>query len=148
MRVVVQRVRGADLVIEGQERARIGLGLVVLVGFSPGDQPRDLEWMAEKLAGLRVFTDDEGKMNLSVSEIGGAVLAVPNFTLYGDCRKGRRPGFSDAASPEVATALFDRFCEALAKLVPTQTGVFGAHMHVTLTNDGPVTLLLDSEKTF
>lgn len=147
MRVVVQRVTSASLSIEGQEHARIGPGLVLLAGFSPADGPADLAWMADKIAGLRIFSDSEGRMNLPVAHIGGEVLAVPNFTLYGDCRKGRRPGFSAAAAPEIATALFSAFVAELARLVPTKSGVFGAHMHVSLTNDGPVTLLLDTEKT-
>lgn len=146
MRAVVQRVSQASLSIEGDERARIGQGLVVLAGFGPGDGAAELAWVAEKVANLRIFHDAQGKLNLSVVETGGEVLAVPNFTLYGDCRKGRRPGFSGAASPELATGLFDDFCEMLAGLVATQRGVFGAHMHVALTNDGPVTLLLDSAK--
>ena len=148
MRVVVQRVSEASLSIDGVECARIGRGLVVLAGLGPGDAVADLAWMAGKVAGLRIFSDAEGKMNLSVAEVGGGVLAVPNFTLFGDCRKGRRPGFSGAAPPEIAAGLFDRFCELLAGSVATQRGVFGAHMHVSLTNDGPVTLLLDSAREF
>lgn len=148
MRAVIQRVSQANLVIDGQERCRIGAGLVVLAGFGPDDEPADLAWMAEKIAALRVFGDEQGRMNLSVGETGGELLVVPNFTLYGDCRKGRRPGYSGAAAPEKATALFDQFCDHLQGLVPVQRGVFGAHMHVSLTNDGPVTLLLDSAKNF
>ncbi|NSW57806.1 MAG: D-tyrosyl-tRNA(Tyr) deacylase [Armatimonadetes bacterium] len=148
MRAVIQRVSRANLVIDGEERCRIGVGLVVLAGFGPGDATADLQWMAEKIATLRVFGDDEGRMNLAVGDVGGELLVVPNFTLYGDCRKGRRPGYSAAAAPERATALFDQFCDHLQGLVPVQRGVFGAHMHVSLTNDGPVTLLLDSAKTF
>jgi len=148
LRVVLQRVSDASLTIDDTAQARIGEGLVILAGFAPTDGPDDLRWMAEKIAGLRVFEDEDGKMNLSVGEIAGSILSVPNFTLYGDCRKGRRPGFSNAAAPELATELFDRFCDELQSLVPTQRGVFGAHMHIALTNNGPVTLLLDSEKTF
>lgn len=120
----------------------------MLAGFGPADDPAALQWMAEKIAGLRVFEDLEGRMNLSVGDIGGQVLCVPNFTLYGDCRKGKRPGFSYAAPPEQATALFDAFCDTLAGLCPVARGVFGAHMHVALINDGPVTLLLDTDKAF
>lgn len=148
MRAVVQRASQATLAIDGEERCRIGAGLVVLAGFGPEDEAADLAWMAEKIATLRVFGDAEGRMNLSVVDAGGTVLVVPNFTLYGDCRKGRRPGFSGAAPPARATALFDAFCDELAKFAAVQRGVFGAHMHVNLTNDGPVTLLLDSAKTF
>lgn len=148
MRTVIQRVSASELTIEGDLHAEIGTGLVVLAGFAPNDQPADLQWMAEKIAGLRIFEDADGKMNLSVVDIGGQVLAVPNFTLHGDCRKGRRPGFSAAAPPELASDLFDSFCEELEKLAPLQRGVFGAHMHVALTNDGPVTLLLDTDRTF
>ena len=144
----MQRVSSASLSIDDCPTAEIGTGLVVLAGFGPVDQGADLQWMADKVAGLRIFADADDKMNLSVVEVEGAVLAVPNFTLYGDCRKGRRPGFSAAAPPELATGLFKEFCDGLAGRVPVQRGVFGAHMHVTLTNDGPVTLLLDSEKTF
>jgi len=148
LRAVIQRVSQANLAIDGKERSRIGAGLVVLAGFGPDDAPADLEWMAEKIATLRVFGDDDGRMNLAVGEIGGELLVVPNFTLYGDCRKGRRPGYSGAAAPEIAAALFDQFCDHLQSLAPVQRGVFGAHMHVSLTSDGPVTLLLDSARTF
>lgn len=145
MRVVIQRVSGSRLTVDDVVKAETGPGLVVLAGFAPGDGAAQLRWMAEKIAGLRIFPDDEGKMNLSVVDVGGQVLAVPNFTLHGDCRKGKRPGFSNAAPPELATTLFDDFCRELEQLAPVQRGVFGAHMHVTLTNDGPVTLLLDTE---
>lgn len=145
MRCVVQRVTDAVLTVGGQEQARIGRGLVVLAGFAPSDGSDAVQWMADKVLGLRIFEDSAGKMNRSVVEVGGEVLAVPNFTLYGDCRKGRRPSFTGAAEPNLASTLFDRFCQALAGRVGTGRGVFGAHMHVTFTNDGPVTLLLDSE---
>lgn len=148
MRAVVQRVSEAALTIDDNRHASIGQGLVLLVGFGPTDTPQDLRWTADKIAGLRIFPDEEGKMNLSVLDVGGEVLVVPNFTLHGDCRKGRRPGFSNAAPPEVATGLFDDFCELLSAQVPSQRGVFGAHMHLALTNDGPITLLLDSTGAF
>jgi D-tyrosyl-tRNA(Tyr) deacylase len=134
--------------VDGEVTGEIHQGLLVLVGFAPGDTDADLEWMAEKLQGLRVFGDAEGNMNLAVGDVGGAVLLVPNFTLYADCRKGRRPGFSNAAPPERAAELFRQFCEKMSQRVPVQRGIFGAHMHVELTNDGPVTLLLDSSKLF
>lgn len=148
MRAVVQRVSHALVRVDGEVTGEIHQGLLVLVGFAPGDTDADLEWMAEKLQGLRVFGDAEGNMNLAVGDVGGAVLLVPNFTLYADCRKGRRPGFSNAAPPERAAELFRQFCEKMSQRVPVQRGVFGAHMHVELTNDGPVTLLLDSSKLF
>jgi D-aminoacyl-tRNA deacylase len=148
MRAVVQRVSQANLTVEGVEHCAIGPGMVLLAGFAPDDDASDLRWMADKVAGLRIFPDDEGKMNRSVGEVNGEILAVPNFTLYGDCRRGRRPGFSAAAPPESAARLFDRFCSQLGEQVPLQRGVFGAHMHVALVNDGPVTLLLDSKGCF
>lgn len=148
MRVVVQRVSSARVRVDGEVTGEIGQGLLVLAGFAPEDTGADVEWMAEKLQGLRVFGDAEGNMNLAVGDVGGAILLVPNFTLYADCRRGRRPGFSNAAPPEKAAELFQQFCEQMGRRVPVQRGVFGAHMHVELTNDGPVTLLLDSSKLF
>lgn len=146
MRVVVQRVTQAAVEVDGAVVGQIGPGLLVLVGFRPGDGAPDLDWMATKLIGLRLFEDAAEKMNLSVAEVGGEVLLVPQFTLYGDCRKGRRPGFSDALAPAQATVLFDRFCEACAQLGrPVQRGIFGAHMRVSLVNDGPVTLIIDRD---
>lgn len=143
MRCVVQRVSEASVAVDGQEVGRIGVGLVALLGVTHGDGPDEAGWMAERLATLRVFADERGRMNRSVLDVGGAVLAVPNFTLYADCTKGRRPGFDAAAPPEVAEALFGRTCDELAQRVPLECGVFGAHMHVSLTNDGPVTLVLE-----
>jgi len=148
VRTVLQRVSRSSLSVDGTERARTGHGLVVLAGFAPEDERSDLQWMADKISGLRVFPDDEGKMNLSVADVGGTVLAVPNFTLHGDCRKGRRPSFTAAAPPEKATTLFEDFCALLAELVPVERGIFGAHMHVELINDGPITMLLDSRRAF
>jgi len=149
MRAVVQRVSEAWVEVEGQRVAQIGRGLLVLLGVGQGDTEEDARYLASKIANLRVFEDEEGKLNRSVLEIGGSVLVVSNFTLYGDCRKGRRPSFTDAAPPEIADQLYRRFCEFLAaEGVPVQTGVFQAHMHVGLINDGPVTLLLDSKKQF
>ncbi|MCS7191367.1 MAG: D-aminoacyl-tRNA deacylase [Armatimonadetes bacterium] len=149
MRAVVQRVSEAWVEIEGQEVARIGKGLLVLLGVGQVDSEEDAKYLANKVANLRVFEDEEGKLNKSVLEIGGSVLVVSNFTLYGDCRKGRRPSFTDAAPPEIANQLYLRFCDFLkAEGVPVQMGVFQAHMHVGLINDGPITLLLDSQKQF
>ena len=149
MRAVVQRVAEAWVEVDGRVVARIGRGLVVLVGVGTGDEDADARFLATKIAHLRVFEDEEGKLNRSVLEIGGSALVVSNFTLYGDCRKGRRPSFTDAAPPDLAEPLYQRFCAYLAaEGVPVQTGIFQAHMHVGLVNDGPVTLLLDSKKAF
>lgn len=149
MRVLVQRTARAEVRVRdgaGGSRVagRIGHGLVLLVGFTHTDTPDHVAWMAEKVAGLRLFTDDEGKMNRSVEEVGGALLVVSQFTLYGDARKGRRPSFVDAARPEVAIPLYDAFLDALrARALPVASGEFGAHMEVELVNDGPVTLWLE-----
>jgi D-tyrosyl-tRNA(Tyr) deacylase len=145
VRVVVQRVTHAEVEVEGSVVGQIGPGLLALVGFCPGDDRAALDWMARKVVGLRLFEDSDEKMNLSVQETGGQVLLVPQFTLYGDCRKGRRPSFTDALAPAQATLLFDQFCALVEQTgVPVQRGVFGAHMKVSLLNDGPVTLILDS----
>ncbi|GIO12445.1 putative D-aminoacyl-tRNA deacylase-like protein [Cohnella xylanilytica] len=145
MRVVLQRVSGASVRVEGAVTGEIGGGLLLLVGIGHEDSEADLAWMADKVAGLRVFEDEEGKMNLSLEDTGGAILSVSQFTLYGDCRKGRRPNFMAAARPEKASELYDRFNGLLrAKGIRVETGVFGAMMEVSLVNDGPVTLILDS----
>ncbi len=149
VRAVVQRVSEARVTVEGEVVGEIGRGLMVLAGCGEGDSAEDVQWLAEKIANLRIFGDDEGKMNLSVLDIGGSVLVVPNFTLYADCRKGRRPSFTGACDPEVADGLVDALADRLAEAgVTVERGVFGAHMHVTITNDGPVTLLLSSDRTF
>ena len=145
MRTVVQRVSDARLVIDDILQAEISAGLVILAGFTSSDTEQDIIWMVDKIAGLRIFPDDFEKLNLSVVDCKGQVLVVPNFTLYGDCRKGRRPSFTKAAKPEEANIMFDKFCALLAEQVPLERGVFGAHMHVTLTNDGPITLVISSE---
>ncbi|ATY85413.1 D-tyrosyl-tRNA(Tyr) deacylase [Kyrpidia spormannii] len=145
MRAVVQRVSRAEVRVEGERVARIGKGLLVLIGVSRQDGEADAVWLAEKLAGLRVFPDDAGKMGRSVLDVGGAVLSVSQFTLLGDCRKGRRPDFTGAAPAETALPLYERVNAHLReKGVRVETGVFGAHMDVELVNDGPVTLWLDS----
>lgn len=145
MRAVVQRVRRAAVRVDGRTVAEIGRGLLVLVGIGAADGEDDASWLADKVVHLRVFPDAEGRFQHSVLEVGGAVLAVPNFTLYGDARRGRRPGFTDAAPPERAEPLFLRFAhEVRARGAPVQTGVFRAHMQVELVNDGPVTLWLDT----
>jgi D-tyrosyl-tRNA(Tyr) deacylase len=144
MRVVLQRVARARITVEGRVVGEIGRGLLLLAGFTDGDTEETLRWMADKVVGLRVFTDAEGKMNLSVEEIGGAVLVVSQFTLYGDTRRGRRPSFVEAARPEVAVPLYERFVELLrAAGRHVETGEFGAMMQVELVNDGPVTLVLE-----
>lgn len=144
MRLVLQRVSQAEVVVEGRRVASIGRGLLLLVGFAPGDGAAEIEYWARRVPEFRVFEDAEGKMNLSVADLGGKILAVPNFTLLADVQKGRRPSFSPAAPPEQAAALFAEFVAALRKGGATvETGEFGAHMHVALVNDGPVTLILD-----
>ena len=149
MRAVVQRVTSASVTVHGEVRGAIGPGLVALVGVGPGDTAADVEWLCAKLRTLRVFEDDGGKMNRSVEETRGSVLLVSQFTVYGDCRKGRRPSFDGAAPPELGERLFNALADALrAAGLRVQTGVFRASMQVALVNDGPVTLLLDSAKLF
>ena len=144
MRIVVQRVSRAAVRVDGETVGAIGRGFVVLAGFAPADGEPALAWMAEKLAGLRVFGDAEGKMNLGIAEVGGAMLVVSQFTLYGDASKGRRPSFADAAPPGQAEPLYDRFVSLLRQRgVRVETGRFGAMMDVELVGDGPVTLLLE-----
>jgi len=145
MRVVLQRVRRARVLIEDKEVGAIDLGLLVLLGIAIQDTQEQAKWLADKIVGLRIFADDEGKMNRSVQEVGGAVLIVSQFTLHGDCRKGRRPSFLAAAGPEQAIPLYESFIDAVKSHgVPVATGRFGADMQVELVNDGPVTLILDS----
>jgi len=149
MRAVVQRVSRAEVRVEGRVVGRIGPGLMVLVGIAREDTPEAGQWLAEKIVNLRVFDDAEGRMNRSLLEAGGAVLCVSQFTLYGDCRKGRRPSYDRAASPEAALPLYEAFLAALRAFgIAVKTGEFRAMMDVELVNDGPVTLLLDSEKVF
>lgn len=145
MKVVLQRVSKAKVTVENEVVGAIGKGLMLLVGVGQEDTEQDLIWMADKLAGLRIFEDDGGKMNLSIEDVGGDVLSVSQFTLYGDCRKGRRPNFMGAARPELAEALYDKFNGLLrARGLRVETGRFGAMMDVSLVNDGPVTLILES----
>lgn len=149
MRAVVQRVKSASVKVEGELVSEIGAGVLIFLGVAHDDTTTELEYIANKVANLRIFEDAEGKMNCSLLETGGAALVVSQFTLYGDCRKGRRPSFINAARPEVANALYEQFITALEKLnVPTQGGTFQAMMDVQLINDGPVTILLDSDKYF
>ena len=144
MRVVVQRVSRASVTIEGTVRGTIGRGFCLLVGLTHTDTEAELTWMADKIVGLRVFTDHEGKMNLALPDVQGSVLVISQFTLYGDAAKGRRPSFIDAARPEVAIPLYERFIALLRERgIEVQTGEFGADMQVEIHNDGPVTILLD-----
>jgi D-tyrosyl-tRNA(Tyr) deacylase len=144
MRVVLQRVREAAVRIGGTETARIGAGYLVLVGFTQGDDAAVVAWMADKVVGLRLFADADGKMNRDLGEVGGAILVVSQFTLFGDASRGRRPSFISAAPPEVAIPLYERFIAALREQgVAVATGEFGADMQVSLVNDGPVTLILE-----
>jgi D-tyrosyl-tRNA(Tyr) deacylase len=145
MRLVLQRVRSGRVSVAGQAIAEIGAGFVILLGIGPGDGEAQARLLSEKIANLRVFEDEQGKMNRSLLDVGGQALVVSQFTLYADTRKGRRPSFTDAALPDVARPWVDRFAELLRELgVPTQTGEFGAHMLVEIANDGPVTIWLEA----
>ena len=147
MRALVQRVARARVTVGGRVSGEIGLGLVVLLGAAHEDNPADADWTARKVAGLRVFADAEGLMNRDVREAGGGILAIPQFTLYGETRRGRRPDFIRAARPEHAEPLFERFCATLAaEQVTVARGVFRTHMEVELVNDGPVTLMVESPR--
>ena len=148
MRAVVQRVTRASVAVDGRVAGEIGAGLLVFLGVNRTDNPESAEYLAEKIANLRIFSDEAGKMNLSLLDISGSALVVSQFTLYGDTRGGRRPSFIQAAPPEEASRLYDEFVQSMRALgVAVETGVFQAHMQVELVNDGPVTILLDSEKT-
>lgn len=149
MRAVIQRVTDARVTVEGDVTGAIEQGLVVLLGVGKEDNSKDVAYLAEKICNLRIFEDENEKMNLSLRDIGGSLLVVSQFTLYGDVRKGRRPGFEGAASPDRANALYEEFVEACQALgIKVATGKFQTHMQVTLVNDGPVTILLDSKKLF
>ncbi len=149
MRAVVQRVSESAVTVEGRVVGRIGPGLMVLLGVAVDDDESDAEYMADKIAGLRCFMDADDKINLSVEDIGGSVLIISQFTLLGDCRKGRRPSLIRAARPEQALTLYESVVRRLRERgLRVETGEFGAHMDVQLVNDGPVTLLLDSKRTF
>jgi D-tyrosyl-tRNA(Tyr) deacylase len=149
MRAVIQRVSSARVHIEGKEHSRINAGILVLLGVEKEDTVEDAEMLARRIVELRIFEDEAGKMNRSVAEAGGQILAVSQFTLLGDCRRGRRPSFDPAAPPDIARALYERFVQAVGALgIPVATGVFQAMMDVELTNQGPVTFILDSRKRF
>jgi len=149
VRAVIQRVSRGKVTVDGQVVGQIGPGYVVLLGVSREDTAEAADYMAEKVAGLRVFEDEQGKLNRSILDAGGAVLAISQFTLYGDVRRGRRPGFDRAGRPEHAEPLYERFCAKLREYgLTVETGRFQTHMDVELVNDGPVTILVDSEKAF
>ena len=147
MRAILQRVTRAAVLIDGQTVGQIECGLLVLLGIGQDDSAEDARWLADKIVGLRIFNDDDGKMNRDLAEVGGALLVVSQFTLYGDCRKGRRPSFVAAADPDQAIPLYEEFLRAVrAQGIPVQTGQFGAMMEVELVNDGPVTLIVEREQ--
>jgi len=148
MRLVLQRVSNANVVIEGKEVAKIGKGLLVLVGIGKDTNEEEMKFLAEKVINLRIFQDDAGKMNLSILDVKGEILLVSQFTLYADCRKGRRPSYTDAASPDEAKKMYERFVEILKEIYPykVESGIFQAMMDVTLCNAGPVTIILDGEE--
>ena len=149
MRAVVQRVASSRVTVDERVTGEVKKGLLVLLGVTHDDTSKDVDYMVDQVTNLRIFEDENDKMNLSLKDIGGEVMAVSQFTLYGDARKGRRPSFSDAARPDVANPLYEEFVEKLrAQGITVGTGVFGAHMMVELTNDGPVTILLESKKAF
>jgi D-tyrosyl-tRNA(Tyr) deacylase len=149
MRAVVQRVNFAFVQVENQKVAEIGKGLLVFVGVGVQDDLEDIAWLKDKILSLRIFNDADGKMNLSIDQVHGEILVVSQFTLLGDCRKGRRPSYSNAALPEQAKKLYEIFVEKLRESgIPVKSGIFQAYMKVVLENDGPVTLLLDSKKSF
>ena len=154
MRAVVQRVKKASVKIQNTSdgdyiNGEIDKGLLVFLGITHEDNDKDLEYIADKISGLRIFEDEQGKMNLSIDDIKGEILLISQFTLYGDCRKGRRPGFTDAARPEIAIPLYEKMIDTLKlKGIKVEVGIFGADMLVDIQNDGPVTILLDSSKLF
>jgi D-aminoacyl-tRNA deacylase len=149
LRAVVQRVTSSSVEVEGEIVGKINRGLLVLLGIGEEDSQKDLDYISDKVAGLRIFEDANDKMNLSVKDIRGEILVISQFTLYGDARKGKRPSFSSSAKPDIAEKLYKEFIQRVKDFgIHTQEGIFGAHMKVSLVNDGPVTILLDSKKTF
>ena len=145
MKIVMQRVSQASVTIDGKIAGAIQQGLLLLVGICPEDGPEDIEYAVRKISQMRIFSDDADKMNLSVQDVGGQILSISQFTLYADTKKGNRPAFTGAAKPDLATSLYDQFNQKLAQIVPVQTGEFGADMKVSLVNDGPVTIVLDTK---
>jgi len=150
VRAVLQRVKTSKVTVDSKVVGQISKGIMALIGVGRNDSFDDVKWLAEKIVNLRIFEDENGKMNLSLLDVKGELLLVSQFTLFGDCRRGRRPSFTDAAEPSLARELFERFVEYVRDTYPVrvETGVFQEHMEVELINDGPVTLLLDSKKTF
>ena len=146
MKIVIQRVKESSVTIDGKWKGSIQKGYMTLVGFCESDTKAIVDKMIDKMIGLRIFEDDQGKMNLSLADVQGAILSISQFTLYADCRKGRRPGFTEAAKPDIAISLYDYYNQKIQDLgIHVETGVFGADMKVSLLNDGPVTILLDSQ---
>lgn len=146
MRAILTRVRSADVAIDGETVGKIGKGFLILLGVGPNDTEKECRYLAEKALGLRIFEDENGKMNLGLESVGGEVLVVSQFTLYGNCRKGRRPSFTDAADPQLGNKLYEKFLQICTELgYPPQHGRFGADMQVSSVNDGPVTLILDTD---
>lgn len=145
MRVVLQRVKEASVSIDGEVQGAIGSGFLLLVGIGPDDTADDLAYICRKVINMRIFSDDQGKMNFSIQDVGGSILSVSQFTLFAQTKKGNRPAFTGAAQPNLAKSLYEDFNQLLADFVPVETGVFGADMQVALVNDGPVTILLDSK---
>ena len=145
MRIVIQRVSQASVTIDGKIAGAIQQGLLLLGGICPEDGQEDIDYAVRKISQMRIFSDDADKMNLSVQDVGGQILSISQFTLYADTKKGNRPAFTGAARPDLATALYDQFNQKLAQTVPVQTGEFGADMKVSLVNDGPVTIVLDTK---
>lgn len=145
MKIVLQRVKEAAVTIEGVIHGQIGQGLLLLVGVGPDDSQEDMDYAVRKISQMRIFSDADDKMNLSLQEIGGKILSISQFTLFADTKKGNRPAFTGAASPQLASQVYDQFNDLLAQLVPVECGIFGADMQVSLVNDGPVTILLDTK---
>ena len=145
MKIVIQRVSQASVTIDGKIAGAIQQGLLLLVGICPEDGQEDIDYAVRKISQMRIFSDDADKMNLSVQDVGGQILSISQFTLYADTKKGNRPAFTGAAKPDLATALYDQFNQKLAQTVPVQTGEFGGDMKVSLVNDGPVTIVLDTK---
>ncbi|HEL0678341.1 TPA: D-tyrosyl-tRNA(Tyr) deacylase [Streptococcus equi subsp. zooepidemicus] len=145
MKIVIQRVKEASVSIDGEIAGAIDQGLLLLVGIGPDDQAEDIDYAVRKISHMRIFSDPEGKMNLSIQDIQGSILSISQFTLYADTKKGNRPAFTGAAKPAMASELYDTFNAQLEQLVPVQRGVFGADMQISLINDGPVTIILDTK---
>ena len=148
MRVLVQRSKESKVTINGNINGKIDKGFVLLVGFTQGDDETTLDKMIQKIINLRIFEDENNKMNLSIQDINGSILSISQFTLYANCKEGRRPSFTSAMNPNEATILYDKFNEKLRKIINTQTGIFGSDMKVEIYNDGPVTIMLDSDELF